>query len=353
VKARRPLLYIVVIGALVALVFALRGQVHFQWSVFAEQIKSVSWQHVLLAVVAIYLNYVVRGIRWAFFLRPTKKVPVFSLVGSQVIGFTAVAIFGRLADLVRPYLIAKRTSLAVSSQIAVYTVERMFDLGSFALISSVVLLLTPGRASLPHHEAVQRSAVVLLGVTAAMAIFAFVVHWSGLAVAQAAEKGLGALSPKVGLGVATKIREFREGLNALSGFSDFLIAAVLSLFMWGLITLSYISVCHAFVASPELSRMDPARIIILQASSLAGSIVQLPVIGWFTTIGVVAAAMQNLFHVAPEPALGCSALILLITSMGIIPVGLIWSRFEQVSLKNVAKESERLEDEELVVRTEA
>ncbi len=351
-KARRLLLYIVVIAALAALVFALRGRVHFQWSVFAEQIKSVSWQHILLAVVAIYLNYVVRGIRWAFFLRPTKKVPVFSLVGSQAIGFTAVAIFGRLADLVRPYLIAKRTQLAVSSQIAIYTVERLFDLGSFALISALILLLSPERASLPHHEAVQRSAVFGLAAAILAGCFAFLVHWSGLAVAKAAEKGLGAFSPKLGTGVATKIREFREGLNALSGFSDFLIAAVLSLFMWGLITLSYISVCHAFVASPELSRMDPARIIILQASSLAGSIVQLPVIGWFTTIGVVAAAMQSLFQVKAEPALGCSALVLLITSMGIIPVGLIWSRFEHVSLKNVAKESERLEDAELVAGTE-
>jgi uncharacterized protein (TIRG00374 family) len=348
VKARRLLLYIVVVLALVALVFAFRGRVHFQWSVFAEQIRSVSWQHILLAVVAIYLNYVVRGIRWAFFLRPTKKVPVFSLVGSQVIGFTAVAIFGRLADLVRPYLIAKRTELAISSQIAVYTVERMFDLGSFALISSVILLFTPGRASLPHHEAVQHSAMFLLAITACMAVFAFAVHWSGLAVANVAEKTLGALSPKLGTGVATKIREFREGLNALSGFTDFLIAFTLSITMWIMITISYIEVCHAFIASPELAHMDPARIIILQASSLAGSIVQLPVIGWFTTIGVVAAAMQNLFHVMPEPALGCSTLILLITSMGIIPVGLIWSRFEHVSLKNVAKESERLEDEELV-----
>ena len=123
--------------------------------------------------------------------------------------------------------------------------------------------------------------------------------------------------------------------------------------MWALVTIAYLEVMHAFVASPELAGMTMARVVVLQATSLAASTVQLPVIGWFTTIGVVAAAMQNLFHVAAEPALGCSALILLILSMGIIPVGLIWSRFEHVSLKNVAKASEHLEDEELTARTEA
>ena len=113
------LLYVVVIAALVALILFARQRVHFQWSVFADQMKQVSWTHIVFAFIAIYLNYFVRGIRWAYFLRPTRKVHIFSMVGSQVIGFTAVAIFGRLADLVRPYLIAKRTELTVSSQIAI------------------------------------------------------------------------------------------------------------------------------------------------------------------------------------------------------------------------------------------
>ena len=352
-KTKKVILYAVVILACVALVLFARNRVHFQWSVFAEQIKSVSLQHVLIAFVAIYLNYFVRGIRWAFFLRPTKKVPVFSLVGSQVIGFTAVAIFGRLADLVRPYLIAKRTSMTVSSQIAIYTIERMFDVGSMALIFALALLLAPDRATLPHHDALQRSAFAFLGVTVFLAVFAVAVRWSGLFVADMAEKILGSLSPTVGVGIATKIREFREGLNALRGLSDFFIATALSLLMWVLVTYSYLEVTHAFVASPELASMTLARVIVLQASSLAGSLVQLPVIGWFSTILVVQTTMHTLFNVALEPALGCATLILLITSMGIIPAGLLWSRFQHVSLKKVAHESEELEEHELGLQTEA
>ncbi len=350
-NTKKIILYLALVIALVALGVIIHQRVHFQWSVFANQIRHVSGVHILLALIAIYLNYVVRGVRWACFLRPTKRVPLFSLVGTQVIGFTAVAIFGRLADLARPYLIAKRTSLVLSSQVAVYTVERMFDLGSMALIFGLALLFAPDRATLPHHEALQHSAIGFVAVTIFLAVFAFAVHWSGLAIANLAEKVLGTLSPKLGSVVATKIREFREGLNALAGFQDFLVATALSLLMWALVTLSYFEVAHSFVASPELAGMTLARVVVLQASSLAASIVQLPVIGWFTTIAGVTAAMQALFHVAPEPALGCSTMILLIVSMGIIPVGLIWSRFEHVSLKQVSKESEHLEAEELTAET--
>ena len=42
-----------------------------------------------------------------------KRVSVFALLGPQVIGFTGVALFGRLADLVRPYLIARRVKVTV------------------------------------------------------------------------------------------------------------------------------------------------------------------------------------------------------------------------------------------------
>ena len=352
-NTKKVALYSVVILALVALILFARQRVHFQWSVFAEQISHVSWTHVVLALVAIYLNYFIRGIRWAALLRPVKRVPIFSLVGSQVIGFTAVAIFGRIADLVRPYLIAKRTNLTISSQIAVYTVERMFDLGSMALIFSLVLLFAPDRATLPHHEALQRSALIGLGITIFMAAFAVAVQVAGLAVASMAERSLGSISAKLGTGVANKIREFREGLNAIRSLGDFAIATALSLLMWVAVTASYLEVTHAFVASPELSGMTLARVIVLQASSLAGSLLQLPVIGWFTTISVVSATMQTLFGVHAEPALGCSALILLITSMGIIPAGLIWSRFDHVSLKKVSQESEHIAEEELTVHSEA
>jgi hypothetical protein len=68
------------------------------------------------------------------------------------------------------------------------------------------------------------------------------------------------------------------------------------------------------------------------------------VIGWFTQIGAVAAAMSGFFGVAAEPATACAATLLLVTFLGIAPIGLIWARFEHVSLRKVAAESEHAEE---------
>src|SRR6202012_4342100 len=162
------------VGAILlgALVWLVHTRVHFQWSVFRDEVQHVDRRRIISAVAMIIFCYWLRAVRWAVLIRQQKKASGFSLLGSQVIGFAAVALFGRLADLVRPYLVAKRTRLTLSSQIAVYTVERMFDLGAMVLIFSGALLLAPDRATLPHHEDLQHTAMGGLVLTLALAIFA-------------------------------------------------------------------------------------------------------------------------------------------------------------------------------------
>ena len=340
------LIYLVGVVLLAALGWLVHTRVHFQWSVFRDQLQHVDWKRIILGAAMVVFCYLLRAARWAVLIRPQKKTSSFSLLGSQVIGFTAVALFGRLADLVRPYLVAKRTALSVSSQIAVYTVERMFDLGAMAMIFSAALLLAPDRATLPHHEALQRAAIGGLAVTVALAIFAVIVRASGRAVAQLAEKNLGRLSASLGHSVAAKINAFRDGLDSIATIGDFVRALALSLLMWGLITAAYLETCRAFILSPELSAMTLARCMVLMAASMVGSIIQLPVLGWFTQIGVTTGVMQNIFHVRFEPALACGTMLLLVTFMIVIPFGLAWARVEHVSLKKVAEQSEHSSEEE-------
>ncbi len=140
---RNGVLWLVAVLALGLLVFLFRNKIHFDWAMFWQQLRYVSVGHILVAIALIYATYGIRAVRWAVFLSPTKKVSATSLLGSQFIGFTAVALFGRLADLTRPYLVARRVNLSLSSQIAVYTIERMFDLGAAAVIFSSALAFTP------------------------------------------------------------------------------------------------------------------------------------------------------------------------------------------------------------------
>jgi len=335
---RNGVLWSVVIVALAVLVFLFRSKVQFDWTMFWQQLRYVSVGHIAAGIALIYATYWLRAVRWAVFVSPTKKVSSTSLLGSQFIGFTAVALFGRLADLTRPYLIARRVGLSLSSQVAVYTIERMFDLGAAAVIFSCALAFTP--KDLPHHEVFVRAGVLSMGATLAIAIFAGTVRMAGGAVAGFARRTVGLLSKSAGESIATKIAGFRDGLNAVSSARDFGVVVLLSLVMWGMIGFAYLETAHSFVQTPELSGLTFSRTMLLLAASIGGSLLQLPVIGWFTQIAVTATAMHTFYGAPIEAATACGAILLVVTFLCIIPTGFAYSQMEHVSLKRIAQESE-------------
>jgi uncharacterized membrane protein YbhN (UPF0104 family) len=333
---------LVVLAVFVALLVYAQQKYPFHWQTFLQQFKLADWHKIAIGFGCIYVAYVFRSVRWAMLLRHIKKVGPFSLLGTQVIGFTAVALIGRIADPVRPYLVSRKTGLSLSNQIAVYIVERLFDFSSMALIFFSVILLAPAGA-LPHPEIMRKAAYGGLAATLAGAVFLVTVRLAGGMVASLLEDVFGVISKALGRAVGEKVRAFRAGLDTLRTFSDFGIAMGLSLSMWGLITLAYLETCTAFVASPQLAGLTLAKCMLLMASSMVASGFQLPIIGWFTQIGIVAAAFSGFFGVAPEPATACAATLLGVTFLSIVPVGLIWARFEHVSLRKVAVESEQAE----------
>ena len=363
-KNRRWVLWLVAAVAIVAAVVFLRGRIHFDWAMFLQQLKLADWPDIGIGIGCIYLGYVLRAMRWALLLRHNKRVPLFSLIGTQVIGFTAVALIGRVADLVRPYLVSKKTALPIGSQIAVYIVERLFDAGAMALIFSLGVLSIPqaeilkvtthsGHLSGSALHSPQLSAFIAryggLVLTVLGALFLVAVRVSGNAVAVFCERSFGLFSRKLGQAIADKVRTFHSGLDTMRSFSDFLAVASLSLAMWGLIALAYLEGCRAFVASPQLAGINFSKCVLLMIASGGASIVQLPVLGWFTQIGIVAAAISAVSGATAEAATACAATLLLITFLAIVPVGLTWARFEGVSLRKVSEESEHAGEEALAV----
>jgi glycosyltransferase 2 family protein len=341
---RSRILALIAVVAVVALVWFGRHRIHFNWSVFVEQLRLADWRRIALALGCIYLGYVVRGLRWVLLMRHRQKLPPLSLVGTQVIGFTAVALIGRVADLVRPYLVAKKTGLPLGSQIAVYIVERLFDFGAMALITCSVILVSPS-GSFPHPEVLRKAGVWGLAATLAGALFLVAVRLAGKAVGSLMGRAFGVVSRSAGRAVESKIHAFHSGLDTIRSGADFAIAASLSLGMWLLIALAYLETTRAFVASPPLAAMTPAKSVLLMVVSGGASVVQLPVLGWFTQIGLVEEAIRNFFGVTAEASMGCAATLLVVTFLGIIPVGLLWARFDHVSLVQVTEESEHAGDE--------
>ncbi len=358
-KKRQLIVSVVVLGALIALFLLGRGRIHFDFRLFRAQLARASWREIALSAGCIYLGYGFRSARWAQLLKHNQKVGPFTLLGTQVMGFTAVALIGRVADPVRPYLVSRKTGLALSSQLAVYVVERLFDAGTLALIFSLAMLSVSSAkivqatshshlvAALGSHLPVLAAFVARYGgllLTLLGALFLLAVRLAGQRVARLAERSFGAFSKELGAAAGQKVRAFHSGLDIMRNFADFAATAGMSLAMWLLIALAYYTGCHAFAASPQLAALTPSECVLLMVTSGGASVLQLPILGWFTQIGIVAAAIVGLFGANPEASTACAAVLLLTTFLSIVPVGLIWAQFDHVSLRKVTLESEQAEE---------
>jgi hypothetical protein len=365
-KRNQWILGLIVLACLVALVVWGRHRIHFDFGVFRAQLAMADWRKIALATGCIYLAYAFRAVRWAMLLRHMKKVHPLSLLGTQVMGFTAVALIGRVADPVRPYLVSKKTGLPIGNQIAVYIVERLFDAGSMGLIFSIAMIWVPTAAivsATTHSGPLARLAIHhpdlalflarygSLVLTLLGALFLIAVRLAGGAVATFFERIFGLVSRKLGHAIGEKVRAFHSGLDTMRSFSDFAVTASLSISMWLLIALSYFETCRAFVASPALVSVTLPKCVLIMIASGGASILQLPVIGWFSQIGLVAVALAGILGAPPEPATACAAMLLLVTFLAIVPVGLIWAQVEHVSLRKVTVESEHAGEKPLPPET--
>lgn len=337
--------------AAVVLVVLFRGKVHFDARTFFDQMRQVEPWHVVAAIGCIYAAYYLRAMRWAILMRSQKHVSAISLLGTQLIGFSAVALFGRPADPVRPLLVARRTQTALSAQFAVYVVERMLDSAAMAAIFSATLFLAPDSKTLPHHELFARVGKIGLVGSAAILVVMLAIRLSGEVLATYSERIFKPVSVKLGHSVAAKIRAFRDGLNTIRSWGEFAGVASISLVMWALIIGAYIFVTHAFILVPRLSQMSLASSMLLMAASIVSSVVQLPVVGWFTTITATAETMTGFFGVPREAAYACGTLLLVVTFLSVIPAGLLFARFEGVSLSSVRKQSEEAQQAEDAVHS--
>ena len=333
-------LAVAVLAALVYMQF--RTWRNFDWDLFLRQTHNVSKFHTLHGIALIYLAYVLRAVRWKIFLRPVRpNASVSSMIAPTMMGFTGLALLGRPGELIRPYLIAKRENLPFSSQLAVWAVERIFDIGAFTFLFILAAFLATAPKRLAHYGSFREVGLAFTGLVVALTLGALAVHRSGEALARWIEKRFAHLSSNLGHRIALRIREFRMGLNTIHSKSSFLQIVGVSVLMWAMIAVAYKEVTHAYGA--EKLEIPQTQVFLLMASSMVGSLIQLPGVGGGSQLATIS-MLNHVFDVPPELAASCGIMLWLVTFVAVIPVGLLMAHRERLSLRKLSQESHQAEE---------
>ena len=344
---KRILAYVVGFLILAILVYLqYRHWRSFDWGTFWSQTRRIKKVHVVHAVALIYIAYAMRAIRWKIFLRPVRpKVKSVELLSPTLIGFTGLALLGRAGEFIRPYLIARRTNLPFSSQLAVWAVERIFDIGAFAFLIALAIFLPSALPSIPHPEYYARFrevGFVLIALVAGLTVAAALIGRNVESAVLFVEGIFQHLPKNFGHRLAQKVREFGTGLNTIHGPWSLLGLTLVSVGMWYLIALSYQEVTHSY--GVDALEIPVSQLLILMGSSMVGSMLQLPAVGGGSQMATIA-ALSSVFDVPPEMAASCGILLWLVTFAAVVPLGLALAHRERLSLRKLSVASHRVEEE--------
>ncbi len=317
----------------------------FSWQKFVAVFINVDWSWLVLALALILATYVGRAMRWEIMLRPlSSQVRLWRLVVATCIGFTAVVLFGRAGEPVRPYLIARKEGVSFSSQVAAWLVERILDLLMVLLIFGIALtqISRSGVQPGPQIRSALEAAGLLAGITgaASLALLLGLRRFRGHIRTRLME-ALSFLPDVVHQKVARFLDAFEEGMQSTQRQSYVWLLVLYTIVEWLVIAGSFFCVFRAFPATAGLRITD---VVIALGFISFGSVLQIPGVGGGMQIATVL-VLTEFYGVSLEAASGIALALWIITFVVIVPLGLAMAFHEGIkwrSLRNIEESSSSL-----------
>src|SRR5438552_8515474 len=99
--SRKSLFFLCLAAITAYLIYELRSW-GFNWSLFMLSLWNVQPGWLLASIAATLLTYVVRAFRWQVLVNPIKRVAMGPLISTNLLGFSAIYLFGRVGEVVHP-----------------------------------------------------------------------------------------------------------------------------------------------------------------------------------------------------------------------------------------------------------
>jgi len=326
-------LFAAVVGAAVFAYYRLRDDFH--WDVFLATYKTLDPVYLAFACLMIMLSYVVRALRWRIMVRPLQPHPhLWGLISATCIGYTAVTLFGRPGEFVRPYLISVRERLPFSSQLAAWLLERIYDLMMVLLIFGVALTRIP-----KHRGSLGPALTWVLATGGYTAAFLGLISVIILVAAgrfsettrQRIAAALAFLPAKFHSKVDELVHAFTSGVACTRSITQ-----VAQLFLWSIAEWLLIASCTLclFRAFRATSAMGWVEVVIFLGFVTFGSIVQIPGIGGGMQVAGVL-VLTKFLGLRFEAAASVSLLFWVLGFVLIVPFGLGMMFVEGVKLRSL------------------
>ena len=323
----------------------------FRWDQFWSLLTHARPEFLLVALAATFSSYLLRAYRWQWFLEPIKKASLWVLFVGQILGFSSIYLIGRPGEFVRPAYIARKENVPIAAMVAIWLLERIYDMVFLVLLFAAALYLSPldpaaaraGTILVRLHQA----GLVMFVVTVLLvaALVAFRLH------AEAATTWLVArcsfLSERMRGYLEHFLRSFAEGLKVIQNWRDLVASIVITVILWAVNGSVFWCVFQSL--GGDLQHLSWLSAGLTMFFAVLGLMVQLPGIGGGYLV-FTALALTELFSVGAEAATGAAVMTWIMISVPCLLLGVILLIHEGLTfgkLEAIAEEERAVVEEEV------
>lgn len=346
-----------IIGALFVYWFAHK----LDWLAVWTEVRTANWTQLGMAVALLVGTYFVRVLRWRALLAPMAHPPLRALFRATVVGFSALFLMGRAAELiVRPAVLSVKERVHPSASYATVMIERVFDMVMVVVFFAVNLVF------FEHHstDAEAMRLLVWIKIAGASLLAASVAGVYGLSVFRKRtatvlkylERKLAWLPNHLLRGLMSLLRHISEGLSVLHDARELTITLSYTIVLWLMVALAHLLVVRAF--GIPYDKVPFTGAVFVMGLSMLGSVVPTPGGATGPFHAATAAALLFLGAVRNKEEAASIAIILHLvvftpaTLFGLVYIfkdGLSLDRLRRIGerqVEEVDREAERVEQQE-------
>jgi uncharacterized protein (TIRG00374 family) len=265
------------VGALFVYLFAHNLNLGDVW----HKVRAANRAQLGLALALLVGTYFVRVLRWRQLLKPMARPPLKALFRATMIGFSALFLMGRAAEMIiRPAVLSIKERVHPSASYATVMIERVFDMVMVATFFAVNLVFF--EYSEREHDADAMRLFGWIKVTGVLMLMAAIAGVYGLSVfrrrresaLRRLEKRLSRLPKRLAEGLMSLLRHISEGLAVLHDARSLTITLSYTVLLWLMVATAHLLVVRAF--GIHYDQVPFTGAVFVMGLSMLGSVVPTP-----------------------------------------------------------------------------
>jgi len=250
---------------------------NLDWAEASAAVRRADWRLIAVAVVVIWLTYLIRAFRWRALLKPlAPRASLHEAFAATTVGFSAIFLAGRAGEVVRPaFLPLRDPEVRPGAAFVTIAVERIYDIVAVVVLFSANLLVlrAPGIDAGSYARIREAGLILLVGALVGVASLVWfrrhagaVTHWLNERLAK-----LPGVVNRAGRAVTGLFEQLARTLGILTDARELLVTVGWTVALWAAITLANMLVLRAFGFPLGVSET-----VFVLGWSLVGSLVPTP-----------------------------------------------------------------------------